>query len=57
MTELIRELHELANQVAKFSPHLAMVIHKKANEIEDELMFNWEEREIRKWLEKKCLKS
>lgn len=48
MNELLRELHELANHVAKLSPHLAMLIHIKANEIEDELMFNWEEREIRK---------
>lgn len=46
MIELLRDLHELANQVAKLSLQLAMAIHRKANEIEDELMFRYEEREI-----------
>ena len=48
MNKLLQDLHELANQVAKLSPHLAMAIHKKANDVEDELMMNWEEREIGK---------
>lgn len=46
MIELIRDLHELANQVASYNPQLAMAIHRKANDVEDELMFNWEEKEI-----------